>query len=279
MGAMTGGRVLSKQDQAEIRQMYHLNDPFLQRYFTWLGGALKGNLGESLVSRQPVIDLIKPRIETTALLVGYAGLLIVIAGVGLGLLAAVRGGAVDRMIVGSMSAFAAIPGFIAASVLLTFFSVKLQWFPSFGSGSGLFDQLYHLTLPAIALALASVGYVGRVARSSVLEEQDRDHVQTARSRGLPKQEVLRSHILRNAMVPITTTVGITIASLIAGSVIVEQVFALNGLGTLLLTSVNQQDYAVVQAVTLLLVASFVILNAIVDMLYPFLDPRIRGGRS
>jgi len=280
IGAITGGRVLSDSDRAEIIKAYHLDDPFVERYTTWLGRAVTGDLGQSLVARQPVIDLITPRIETTAMLVGYSGLLIIVFGIGLGLLAATRGGQVDRLIVAAMSAFAAVPGFVAAAVLLSVFAVQLGLFPSFGSGAGFTDRIHHMTLPAVALALAAVGYVGRVSRSAVLEEQDRDHVLTAWSRGIPGPVVVRDHVLRNAMVPITTTVGITIASLIAGSVVVEQVFALNGLGSLLLTGVGQKDYAVVQAVALVLVASFVVLNAIVDMSYPILDPRIgRHGSS
>ena len=279
IGALTGGRVLSAAGREEIIKAYRLDDPFLERYGTWLGHALTGDLGQSLVARQPVTELIKPRIETTAILVGYSGLLIVVLGIGLGLLAASRGGHVDRAIVGWMSAFAAVPAFVASAVLLSVFAVQLKLFPSFGSGTGFGDRIHHLTLPALALAFAGVGYVGRVSRSAVLEEQERDHVQTAWSRGLPYPVIVRDHILRNAMVPIATTVGITIATLIAGSVVVEQVFALNGLGTLLLTSIGQKDYAVVQAVALVLVVSFVILNAIVDLSYPILDPRIRKSRS
>jgi peptide/nickel transport system permease protein len=120
-----------------------------------------------------------------------------------------------------------------------------------------------------------MGLVARIARSSVIEEQDRPHVDIARSRGLPSAQILRHHILRNAMVPITTVVGITVAGLIAGSVVVEEAFSLNGIGTLLIQSISDHDLAVVQAVTLLLVAAFIIVNTLVDLLHPLLDPRIR----
>lgn len=277
MAAITGGRVLSAQDQAEIVKMYHLDDPFLPRYTAWLGNAVTGHFGQSIVSRQPVIDLITPRLETTLLLVAYASLLIIVFGVGLGLVAATRGGLPDRLIVAAVGAFSAVPTFVASAVLLTVFAVGLGLFPSFGSGTGFIDMIYHLTLPAWALALTAIGYVARVARTSVLAEQVRDHVLTAVSRGLSRRDIIRSHILRNALVPISTGVGVTIAGLIAGAVVAEQVFALNGLGSLLLNSIADKDYAVVQAVSLILVAGFVIVNAAVDMLYPLLDPRIRTG--
>ena len=280
ISAITGGRLLSKEDQAQLVAQYHLDDPLALRYATWLGHALTGDLGRSLVSRQPVVDFIGPRIETTALLVAYGAVLIVVVGVGSGLLAATRRGAVDGIVVAATGASAAVPSFVAAAFLVAVFAVALGIFPTFGSGSGsgsIGDRIVHLTLPAVALALASIGYVSRVTRSVVLEEQNRDHVQTAIARGFTRPRVLGAHVVRNSLVPITTTVGVTIAGLIAGSVIVERVFALDGLGSLLLTAIDQKDYAVVQAVTLILVASFVVLNAVVDLLYPVLDPRIGRG--
>ncbi|KHK99045.1 ABC transporter permease [Microbacterium mangrovi] len=279
MGAITGGRILSKADQAEIVRIYHLNEPFLQRYFAWLQGLFTGDFGISLVSREPVVALIEPRLVTTAMLVGYSGMLIIVLGVGIGLFAALRGGASDRISVMAMSGLAAVPAFLASSILLFVFAVSLGWFPSFGAGGGFVDRLYHLTLPAVALALASIGYVGRISRASFNEEKNRDHVQTAVSRGLPRRSVIGSHILRNSLVPIATSVGITIAGLIAGSVVVEQVFAVNGLGSLLIKAVDEKDFAVVQIVTLVLVAGFVIVNTIVDLLYPLLDPRIRKAAT
>lgn len=280
LSAITGGRLLSKADQAQIVAQYHLDDPLALRYMTWLGHALTGDLGRSLVSRQPVVDFIGPRIETTALLVAYGAVLIVVVGVGSGLLAATRRGAVDGIVVAATGASAAVPSFVAAAFLVAVFAVALGIFPTFGSGSGrIGDRILHLTLPAVALALASIGYVSRVTRSVVLEEQNRDHVQTAIARGFTRPRVLGAHVVRNSLVPITTTVGVTIAGLIAGSVVVERIFALDGLGSLLLTAIDQKDYAVVQAVTLILVASFVALNAVVDLLYPVLDPRIGRGSA
>ena len=140
-------------------------------------------------------------------------------------------------------------------------------------------MLWHLTMPAAALALAGTAYVARLTRTAATEELAREHVDTARSRGIPEPLVVRRHVLRNAMIPITTVSGLTIAGLIAGSVVVENAFALNGLGSYLVSSVEQKDFPVVQAIALLLVAAFVVINTIVDILYAVIDPRIRlsGG--
>ena len=159
------------------------------------------------------------------------------------------------------------------------FAVTLNWFPVFGSGSGGLDRLYHLVLPALALSFGSAGYLTRITRASVEEERRREHVQTAVARALPGAVVIRRHILRNALIPITTVLGLTIASLIAGAVVVENVFAIDGLGSLLVKAILQRDFAVVQAVVLVLVFGFVIINAVVDVLYTVIDPRIALGRN
>ncbi len=277
ISALAGGRALTPQQVDQLQQQYHLDDPIWSRYWSWLSGVLHGDFGVSLINQESVSSLIGDRIATTALLVGYASLLIVIFGVSLGVFGALRGGFVDAIVISVTAAIAAIPSFVAAAVLVTLFAVNNTWFPVFGDGAGhgLGSRLWHLTLPAIALAMAAMGLCARVSRSSVIEEQDRPHVAIARSRGLPATRVLRHHVLRNALVPVTTAVGITVAGLIAGSVVVEEAFALNGIGTLLIQSISDHDLAVVQAVTLLLVAAFVIVNTVVDVMHPLLDPRMR----
>ncbi len=278
LSALTGGRALPADQIAEIKAHYHLDDPFPVAYWRWLSEIVHGDFGQSLILREPVSTLIGARLGTTALLVAYAGILIVLAGIGLGLVGAVRGGWVDAFVVSSTGAIAAVPTFVAAVVLVTLFAVNLPWFPVFGSGTGLVDKLWHLTLPAIALALAAVGFCARVSRTAILDERSRDHVDTARSRGRSETSILIRHILRNALVPITTAYGITIASLIAGSVVVENAFSLDGIGTLLIKAVQDHDLAVVQAVSLILVTAFVVVNTGVDLSYPILDPRIQLNR-
>jgi peptide/nickel transport system permease protein len=214
----------------------------------------------------------------TASLVLYASIIIMLLGVGLGLLSGLRRGATDTGILVVTAVSAAIPAFVAAIVLILVFAVKLQWFPTLGDGEGFFGTIHHLTLPAFALAISSLAIVARVTRASVREEFGREHVQTAVSRGIPYPQLVRRHVLRNAAIPITTVSGITIASLIAVAAVVEQAFALNGLGAYLVSAASSKDFAVVQGISLVLVGAFVIVNVLVDLLYAVLDPRVQLGR-
>jgi peptide/nickel transport system permease protein len=184
---------------------------------------------------------------------------------------------VDTSVIVTTTVLAAVPSFVAAIVLISVFAVKLGWFPALDAGAGFGDRLWHLTLPAIALALSALAIVARVTRVSVREELGREHVQTAVSRGLPGHLVLRRHVLRNAAIPITTVTGITIASLIALSAVVERAFSLNGLGSALVSAAASKDFAVVQGISLLLVTAFVVVNTVVDLLYAVLDPRVALG--
>ena len=262
----------------QIRVQNHLNDPVWARYWDWLSGAVRGDLGDSFIYRQSVTSLLAPRAGTTIFLVIYAAIIILSVGITLGLSSALR-----RRLGGVVTAGTAIgmatPAFVAAILLITVFAVNLGWFPVFGSGEGFVDRLWHLTLPAIALAFAWVAYVAQITKAAVREELTREHVETARSRGIPGSLIVRRHVLRNAMIPITTVAGLTVAGLIAGAVVVEQAFGLNGLGSFLVQAAGQKDFAVVQAIALLLVATFVIANAVVDLANGLLDPRLRlaGG--
>jgi peptide/nickel transport system permease protein len=166
---------------------------------------------------------------------------------------------------------------VAAIVLIWIFTLQLGWLPALGSGSGFAGQLRHLTMPAVALALSGIAYVARLTRAAANEELRREHVATARSRGIPERYVVQRHVLRNALVPITTAAGLTIAGLIAGTVVVETAFALNGLGSFLVQAVGQKDVPVVQAICLILVAAFIVVNTVVDLLYAVIDPRIGFG--
>ena len=262
---------------AQIEARYHLNEPFLTRYWLWLTGAVHGDLGESIPLHESVNTLIAQRIGTTLQLVLFASILIVLFGVSLGIIGALGRGAVDTSVLFASTVSAALPAFAAAVILQFVFGVMLGWFPVLGTGDGFVDTIKHLTLPAIALAATSTALVTRVTRTAVREELDREHVQTAVSRGLPWSDVVRRHVLRNAAIPITTVVGITIASLIALSAVVETAFALNGLGAYLVQAAQNKDFAVVQGISLVLVVAFVITNVVVDIAYALLDPRVSLG--
>jgi peptide/nickel transport system permease protein len=279
LSVLTGGRTLPSEAMATLKARYHLDEPLPAQYWHWLTSALHGDLGTSIALRESVNTLIAARAGVTFELVLYASVLIVLLGIGSGIVAGLRRGAIDMSVIAGTTVFAAIPSFVAAIVLITVFAVKLGWFPALGAGTGVLDRLWHLTLPAIALALSALAVVARVTRVSVREELGREHVQTAISRGLPRHLVVRRHVLRNAAIPITTVTGITIASLIALSAVVERAFSLNGLGSALVSAAASKDFAVVQGISLVLVAAFVITNTIVDFLYALLDPRVSLGSS
>jgi peptide/nickel transport system permease protein len=273
--AVTGGRPLPPSTLHAISREYGFDQPFLVRYWDWLTGVLHGDFGRSVVFRQDVSALIEPRIGTTVFLVTYAATLIVVAGVLLGLVAALRRGTTDTVILGVTAIGTSTPAFVAAIFLISVFTLQLGWLPALGAGSGsVADQLRHMTMPAVALAFSGTAYVARLTRAAAGEELRREHVATARSRGIPERLVIRRHVLRNAMIPITTAAGLTVAGLVAGAVVVENAFALNGLGSYLVQSVGQKDIPVVQAICLILVAAFVVINTVVDLLYAVLDPRI-----
>jgi peptide/nickel transport system permease protein len=277
LSSLTGGRTLPPAAVAQLRAQYHLDDPFLVRYVHWLGGVLHGDLGTSIAYREPVSSVIGSRVGVTLGLVVFAAVLIVLGGVGFGVVAGLRRGIVDTGIVTLTTVFAAVPSFVAAIVLLSVFSVSLGWFPALGAGDGVGSRLQHLVLPAVALALSAMAIVVRVTRVSVRSELGREHVQTAISRGIPYAAFVRRHVLRNAAIPVTTVVGITVTSLIALSSVVERAFSLDGLGAALVQAAQSKDFAVVQGISLLFVAAFVIANTLVDLLYAVLDPRVTLG--
>ncbi len=277
IAALTGGKTISPEALAVLEAKYNLDQPFLVQYGTWLANAVQGDLGTSIALRQDVADIIGQRAWITLSLVAYAALLIIVIGIGLGLLAGLRPGGLDTAVVIGSAAAAGVPSFVAAIVLMLIFSVTLGWFPASGAGSGFGDVIWHLTLPAIALAFSAMAIVTRVTRSSIRQENAAEHVQTAISRGIPRRLVIIRHVFRNAAIPITTVTGITIAALIAVSAVVDTAFGLGGLGQFLVRSAQSKDLAVVQGISLVLVVAFVVMNLIVDVLYAALDPRVKLG--
>jgi peptide/nickel transport system permease protein len=270
-----GNAPVSPDVLAAIRAQHHLDDPLWLQYWHWITSLLGGDLGQSFVYREDVSKLLADRAVNSLFLVIYASVLIVVAGVSLGLFAALRGPAVRALVTVSTAISMAVPVFVAAIVLIAVFAVGLGWFPVFGSGEGFADRLWHMTLPAVSLALAYLAFVSQVTRESIETELARDHVFTARGRGLPPGRVIRRHVFRNALAPITTVTGITIAGMLAGAIIAEQAFGISGLGSFLVDAVRRKDFAVVQVISLIIVVSFIVLNGIVDAVNAALDPRLR----
>lgn len=277
LAVLSGGRTLPPEAVTALEQRYHLDDPFLVRYWHWLTSALQGDFGDSIAAREPVSAVIGERVGTTAALIALAALIIVVAGIGLGLLAGLKPGIADTGVLVLTSVLAAVPSFLAAILLISVFAVSLGWLPAIGGGDGFADGLKHLILPAFALAISALAIVARVTRVSVREELGREQVQTAVSRGIPYRLIVRRHVLRNAAVPITTVTGVTIASLIATAAVVETAFSLDGIGSMLVQAAASKDFAVVQGIALVLVVAFVLVNLVVDLLYAVLDPRISLG--
>lgn len=269
------GRTVSPEVLESIRAQYALDDPFLVRYWHWLLDMLQGNLGRSLLTQQDVSTLVASRLPTTSFLAALAALLIIVFGVGLGVLAATRSGAFEKLVVFGSNLGFAVPTFFAALVLMFVFGSNLGWFPVSGSGSGFTDRLWHLTLPAVALAFPAVAVVARITRTAVREEQGSEHVVMAIARGVPRRLVLWRHTVRNAMLPVTTVLGTNIAGLLASAFVIEYAFTLDGIGSLLVNSVQKKDFAVVQAIALIMVLAFGVINLLVDLLYAVIDPRVR----
>jgi peptide/nickel transport system permease protein len=260
---------------AAVRAAYHLNDPLWVQYGDWIGGVLHGDFGRSLQYNDQVADLVSSRVPTTLFLVLYSAVLFVVVGVALGVLSAVRGGRVDSIVVAVTTLLASIPKFVKALALVAFLGVQLGWFPVTGAGTGFGDRLYHLTLPALSLALGELAVVSRVTRQSMLEQFAQDHVAVARAAGLAEHKVIRRHVLRNALAPVVTMCGLIVASLFAGTVVIETAFGISGMGSLLVTAINTHDFPVTQAVLLLMVLAYMLVTTLVDLLHPLIDPRVR----
>ncbi|MBL1101779.1 ABC transporter permease [Streptomyces coffeae] len=272
------GRSASPQELAEIRRQYGFDEPFLVRFGQWLEGVLHGDFGRSYLFHQDVSSVIGSRLPATLLLVGVSALMIAVVGVAAGMVGALRRGTrTDGTLMLLVTVGAAAPAFVAALLLRSVFGVRLGWFPTIGNGSGVLDRLHHVVLPAIALSVTFMALVARVTRSAMLDELRREHVEVALSRGTPRRTVIRRHVLRNALGPIVTVSALLVSGMLVSTAIVETAFGMSGVGSLLVQSVNQLDFQVVQAIVLLVVAAFVVVNALVDLVHPLIDPRVAAA--
>ncbi|MFE5481646.1 ABC transporter permease [Streptomyces sp. NPDC056527] len=274
---LLSGRSASPEALAAINARYHLDDPFAVRYLRWLGDMVQGDFGRSLTYRTDVSRLLADRLPTTLLLITMALAVVVIVGLLLGRIAAVRGGTTDSAVLVATAFAIGTPSFVAAVLLQGLFAVNLGWFPSSGAGDGFLDMVWHLTLPAIALALYLIGMLARVTRAAMLEALDSEHVTVARSRGVPERLVIRRHVLRNSLGTVLTTGGLIVSTLLVCTILVETAFSIGGIGQLLELATTTKDFPTVQAVSLIIVALFMAVNLIVDLLLPVVDPRIALG--
>jgi peptide/nickel transport system permease protein len=264
-----------------LRAEYHLDKPFFTQYWLWLRGAIHLQFGRSSMLNEPVLTAIRAQMPVTLFYGVLSFVISMLAGVGLGVAAAVRKQTfVDRGIVAGSVLGVSAPSYATGLILLYVFAVQLDWFPVIGAGSGFTDRLWHLTLPALALAISGTALAVKLTRAALIGVLDQDYVAFARARGLRSTRVLLAYGLRNALVPILTAAGILFTSMLTGAVLVEQVFALPGVGALLISSINNKDVVMVQGITMLVATLVVVINLLVDLAYLAIDPRIRlTGRT
>ncbi len=279
--AVMAGLSATPGEIEQLRQDLGLNQPLLGQLLHWYGGLLHGNLGRSLLLGQDVLEAVLQRLPVTLSLSLYGLALTLLIGVVGGIIAALR----HNTIIDSVAMVVAMlgismPSFFFGPLLVLLFAVKLGWLPSGGYVPFMTDPLGWLaaaTLPAVSLALLQVGLLARITRSTMLEVLRQDYVRTARAKGLPAWSVVGKHALANAMIPIVTVVGIAVSLLVSGSVVIETIFSVPGIGQLLTQAVLNRDYPLVQGGLLLLTTLLVVVNIGVDVLYAALDPRVRLG--
>jgi peptide/nickel transport system permease protein len=262
-----------------LRDQMGLNDPLPLRYFTWVTGMLTGDFGISWTYKTPVAELVNDRIWVSLPLAIYALFLSTIIAFPAGIIAASRrGGMGDVSIMGATQLGVAIPNFWFAMILVLIFAIKLRWF-SAGGFPGWDTPLLamkSLTLPAVALALPQAAILARVMRSSLLDNLGEDYIRTARAKGLTRRQALWRHAVRNALIPVLTIIGLQFSFLLAGGIIIEQIFFLPGLGRLIFQSISARDLIVVESVVMLLVFVVIVVNFAVDLAYAVVDPRLRS---
>lgn len=267
------GETAETADKEALRDNLGLNDPLPTQYGNFLGGLVRGNLGDSFFYRKPVREVLLERVGPTVELSLAAMLVALLIAIPIGVMAAVKQyGAFDNISMLAALVGVSMPNFWLGPLLIWLFSLHIEWFPVGGR-----EGLSSLVLPAITLGTALAAILSRMTRASVLEILNEDFVRTARAKGLPERTVLFKHVLRNALIPVVTIAGLQLGALLSGAIITENVFAWPGLGTLFIDALQCRDYPVVQGCVLFFSLGYVVVNLLVDLVYAVVDPRIRLG--
>jgi ABC-type dipeptide/oligopeptide/nickel transport system permease component len=267
---LIAGTTATEESVQRVRAQLGLDRPVVVQYLTYLAGIPQGRLGYSGTYRGDVGPVIVRHLPPTLALLASALAVTIALGIPAGVLAAVyRGSAIDYAVTFFVTSMLAIPNFWLGLMMISIFSVSLGWLPSFGYG-----DWRSLVMPTVAVAARLVAIVARMARSSMLEVLGRDYVRTARAKGVPTSTVVVKHALRNALIPTVTTIGLQAGYLLGGSVVIEQLFAWPGLGQLLINSVGARDFNMIQSITVVFAAGFLVINLVVDLLYVVINPRI-----
>jgi peptide/nickel transport system permease protein len=273
----TGPRAPGVEEQ--IREDLNLDDPFLVRYFAWLGAAVTGDLGTSYITDQPVAETISQRLPVTAQLAFMSIFISVLVAIPVGILGAYKQGKwPDTVTSAGVQVALSIPNFIFGIFLIWLFAVQLNWLPASNwnrFSDGIFDNMKTSILPAISLALAQMALFSRLVRSDMMATLRENYILSARAKGLSDRYILFRHALRPSSLSLMTIVGISFGALLGGTVVIESLFAVPGLGFSLIAAINGRDILVIQGITVFIAAMFVIINTVVDLLYAVLDPRIR----
>jgi peptide/nickel transport system permease protein len=278
INSITGGRRISEDTRAALVNQFGLNRSLPSQYLGWIGGFFRGDLGTSFGHRQPVSRLLADRLPTTVQLTLMSAIFAVLLAIPMGVISAMRKHTLtDRLLSGLAVVFLSSPAFLTAIVLMFVFSLKLKWFPAFGAGRNFIENCYYLCLPAFALSLNMVALIARITRSHMITELKSNYAMTEIAKGTPRRRVALRHCLPNSLIPVITVASIQIGTMIVGAVLVENVFALGGVGALLIEGIKASDYPVVQSIILLLVIMFLCINLVVDILYALIDPRIRAS--
>ncbi len=266
-------------DIAQLRERLGLDAPLIVQYGQFMLGLLKGDLGHSIFLNQSVGQALLARAEPTFFLTLFSILIASAIALPVGILSAVKRGTIfDQIVVTLTMVAASVPSFWLGLILIQVFAVQLGWFPASGYGgpaTPFLDRLGHLVLPAVALGVVNSALITRFTRAAMLDVLSDDYVRTARAKGANERRVVLKHAFRNALVPIITVIGLSIAMLVAGAVVTETVFGLPGVGNLVVSAVLRRDYPVIQGTLLVVAAIYVLINFIVDMLYVVADPRVR----
>lgn len=278
--AILGTGPRDPQVEADLREELGLDDPFLVRYGNWLGDALQGDLGESYINRgTKVSDIIADRLPVTAQLAIMAIVIALILAVPIGVIGAYRQGRwPDTVSSAGVQVALSVPNFIVGIFLIWLFAVQLQWLPSSNwnrLSNGLGDNLRTAILPAAALAMTQMAIFSRLVRADMVATLKENYILAAKSKGLSDRFILFRHALRPSSLSLMTIVGINFGALLGGTVIIEFLFAVPGLGGRLLNAISQRDYLVIQGITVFIATAYVVINTVVDLLYAVVDPRIR----
>lgn len=272
------GETSTPEKIAEINARLGLDRPLIEQYFAWLSGAVRGDLGSSFITNVPVTQTLAMTIEPTLSLAILATIVTLVAGMIIGMIAAIRGGAFDTFLQSVSSFFLAVPNFWLAPLLVLCFAIGLRWFPAVGyTPFGISPVAWSmgLVIPVVAIAASYTAQIALQARSSVLDVISRDFVRTLQAAGVPRQRILYTHVLRNASIPVVTIAGLNFASMLSGVIVVEVLFNIPGMGSLMVNSVYRHDLPMLQATVIYFSIVVMVVNLAVDLLAGWLDPRIR----